>query len=32
VLAASSIMAGVVILLIGHDSKVEMSGSRMMAE
>jgi ACS family tartrate transporter-like MFS transporter len=27
-----SIMAGVVTFLIGHDSKIEMAGSRMMAE
>jgi MFS family permease len=32
VLAACSIMAGVVTFLMGHDSKIEMSGSRMMAE
>jgi MFS transporter, ACS family, tartrate transporter len=32
VLAASSIMAGVVTFLMGHDAKMEMSGSRMMAE
>jgi ACS family tartrate transporter-like MFS transporter len=32
VLAASSIMAGVVIFLMGHDSKMEMSGSRMVVE
>jgi MFS family permease len=32
VLAASSIMAGVVTLLMGHDSKMEMSGSCIMAE
>jgi MFS transporter, ACS family, tartrate transporter len=32
VLAACSIMAGVVTFLIGHDSKIEMAGSRMMAE
>jgi MFS transporter, ACS family, tartrate transporter len=31
-LAACSIMAGVVTFLIGHDSKIEMAGSRMMAE
>src|SRR3974390_2728215 len=30
--AASSIMAGVVTFLMGHDTKMEMSGSRMMAE
>jgi cyanate permease len=32
VLAACSIMAGVVTFLMGHDSKIEMAGSRMMAE
>jgi MFS family permease len=32
VLAACSIMAGVVTLLMGHDSKIEMAGSHMMAE
>ena len=32
VLAAGSIMGGVVTLLIGHDSKMERSGSRVMAE
>jgi MFS transporter, ACS family, tartrate transporter len=32
VLAACSIMAGVVTFLIGHDSKIEMAGSGMMAE
>jgi MFS transporter, ACS family, tartrate transporter len=32
VLAACSIMAGVVAFLIGHDSKIEMAGSRIMAE
>ena len=32
VLAVGSIMAGVVTFLIGHDSKMEMSGSRVMAE
>jgi hypothetical protein len=32
VLAACSIMAGVVTFLIGHDSKIEMAGRRMMAE
>ena len=32
VLAACSIMAGVLTFLIGHDSKIEMAGSRMMAE
>ena len=32
VLAASSIMAGVVSFLMGHDSKMEMAGSRIMAE
>ena len=32
VLAACSIMAGVVTVLMGHDSKIEMAGSRMIAE
>jgi nitrate/nitrite transporter NarK len=32
VLAAGPIMAGVVTFLMGHDSKIEMAGSRMMAE
>jgi sugar phosphate permease len=32
VLAASSIMAGVVTFLMGHDSKMEMAGSRVMAK
>ena len=32
VLAASSIMAGVVTFLMGHDSKMEMAGNRMMVE
>ena len=32
VLAACSIMAGVVTFLMGHDSKMEMAGSRMVAE
>ena len=32
VLAACPIMAGVVTFLMGHDSKMEMAGSRMMAE
>ena len=32
VLAAGPIMADVVTFLIGHDSKIEMAGSRMMAE
>jgi MFS family permease len=32
VLAACSIMAGVVTFLMGHDSKMEMAGSRVMAE
>jgi MFS transporter, ACS family, tartrate transporter len=32
VLAASPIMAGAVTFLMGHDSKMEMSGSRMLAE
>jgi nitrate/nitrite transporter NarK len=31
VLAACSIMAGVVMFLMGHDSKMEMAGNRMMA-
>jgi MFS transporter, ACS family, tartrate transporter len=31
-LAACSIAAGVVAFLMGHDSKIEMVGSRMMAE
>ena len=31
-LAACSIMAGVVTVLMGHDSKIEMAGSRMIAE
>jgi MFS transporter, ACS family, tartrate transporter len=31
-LAVCSIMAGVVTFLIGHDSKIEMAGTRMMAE
>ena len=31
-LAACSIMAGVITFLIGHDSKIEMAGSRIMAE
>jgi MFS transporter, ACS family, tartrate transporter len=31
-LAACSIMAGAVTFLIGHDSKIEMAGSRMVAE
>jgi MFS family permease len=31
-LAACSIMAGVVTFVMGHDSKMEMAGSRMMAE
>jgi MFS transporter, ACS family, tartrate transporter len=31
-LAACLIMAGVVTLLMGHDSKIEMAGSRMIAE
>jgi MFS transporter, ACS family, tartrate transporter len=31
-LAACYIMAGVVTFLLGHDSKIEMAGSRMMAE
>jgi MFS family permease len=32
VLATGLIMAGVVTFLMGHDSKMEMAGSRMMAE
>jgi MFS transporter, ACS family, tartrate transporter len=32
VLAACSIMAGVMTFLMGHDSKIEMAGSRIMAE
>ena len=32
VLAACSIIAGVVTFLMGHDSKMEMAGSRVMAE
>ena len=32
VLAACSIMAGVLTFLMGHDSKIEMAGSRIMAE
>jgi MFS family permease len=32
VLAACSIMAGVLTFLIGHDSKIEMAGSRMISE
>jgi MFS transporter, ACS family, tartrate transporter len=32
VLAAGPIMAGVVTFLMGHDSKIEMAGSRMMAK
>jgi MFS family permease len=32
VLAAGPIMAGVVTFLMGHDSKIEMAGSRMTAE
>ena len=32
VLAAGPIMAGVVTFLMGHDSKMELAGSRMMAE
>jgi hypothetical protein len=31
VLAACSIMAGVMTFLMGHDSKIEMAGSRIMA-
>jgi MFS transporter, ACS family, tartrate transporter len=32
VLAAGMIMAGVVTFLMGHDSKIEMAGSRLMAK
>ena len=32
VLAVCSIMSGVVTFLMGHDSKIELAGSRMMAE
>jgi nitrate/nitrite transporter NarK len=32
VLAAGPIMAGVVAFLMGHDSKMEMAGSRFMAK
>jgi ACS family tartrate transporter-like MFS transporter len=32
VLAAGPILAGVVTLLMGHDSKMEMAGSRITAE
>ena len=32
VLAAGPIMAGVVTFVIGHDAKMEMAGSRMIAE
>src|SRR6516165_10278865 len=32
VLAAGAIMAGAVTFLMGHDSKMEMAGSRVMAE
>ena len=32
VLAACSIMAGVVTFLMGHDSKMEMAGSRIIAK
>jgi ACS family tartrate transporter-like MFS transporter len=32
VLAACSIMAGVVTFLMGHDSKMEMAGGRIMAK
>ena len=32
VLAAGPIMAGVLTLLMGHDSKMEMAGSRVMAK
>jgi len=32
VLAACPIMAGVVTFLMGHDSKIELAGSRMMEE
>ena len=32
VLAACSIMAGVVTFLMGHDSKIELAGSRMTGD
>jgi nitrate/nitrite transporter NarK len=32
VLAACSIMAGIITFLMGHDSKIEMAGSSVMAE
>ena len=32
VLAVCSIMSGVLTFLMGHDSKIEMAGSRVMAE
>ena len=32
VLAVCSIMSGVFTFLMGHDSKIEMAGSRVMAE
>jgi MFS family permease len=32
VLAACPIMAGIITFLIGHDTKIEMAGSRMMAK
>jgi nitrate/nitrite transporter NarK len=32
VLAVGTIMAGVLTFLMGHDSKLEMAGSRVMAE
>ena len=32
VLAAGPIMAGVITFLMGHDSKMEMAGSRVMAK
>ena len=32
VLAACPIMAGVVTFVMGHDSKIEMAGTRMMPE
>jgi nitrate/nitrite transporter NarK len=31
-LAAGPFMAGVVMVLMGHDSKMEMAGTRIMAE
>jgi nitrate/nitrite transporter NarK len=32
VLAAGPIMAGLIVILMGHDSKMEMAGSRVMAK